>query len=152
MRCLFDTNKGYVLDYNVSHGEKFKYILTELHQLIKNEGQKLIGDHVVEGFNTSGFRVKSSSQGPTNVAQCLSITKSPAVKEICKKDPFFMLRITYMYVHTTGLMSCYFVKTILSTHLKKVGYNHKPRFTFEEVVNGCNDGQKKNEPQYHQNR
>ena len=37
VRCLFDTNKGYVLDYNVSHGEKFKYILTELHQLIKNE-------------------------------------------------------------------------------------------------------------------
>ena len=143
VRCLFDTNKGYVLDYNVSHGEKFKYILTELHQLIKNEGQKLIGDHVVEGFNTSGFRVKSSSQGPTNVAQCLSITKSPAVKEICKKDPFFMLRITYMYVHTTGLMSCYFVKTILSTHLKKFGYNHKPRFTFEEMVNGCNDGRKK---------
>ena len=142
VRCLFDTNKGFVLDYNVSHGEKFKYILTELHQLIKNEGQKLIGDHVVEGFNTSGFRVKSSSQGPTNVAQCLSITKSPAVKEICKKDPFFMLRITYMYVHTTGLMSCYFVKTILSTHLKKFGYNHKPRFTFEEMVNGCNDGRK----------
>ena len=97
----------------------------------------------MEGFNTSGFRVKSSSQGPTNVAQCVSITKSPAVKEICKKDPFFMLRITYMYVHTTGLMSCYFVKTILSTHLKKFGYNHKPRFTFEEMVNGCNDGRKK---------
>ena len=101
VRCLFDNNKGYVLDYNVSHGEKFKYILTELHQFIKNEGQKLIGDHVVEGFNTSGFSAKSCSQGPTNVAQCLRIMKSPAVKEICTKDPFFMLRITFMYVHTT---------------------------------------------------
>ena len=84
MGHLFDNDKGYCLDYNVSRGEKFKHILTELHQLIKNEGQKLIGDHVVEGFNTSGFRVKSSSQDLTNVAQCLSIMKSPAVKEIFK--------------------------------------------------------------------
>ena len=44
MRCLFDNNKGYVLDYNVSHGEKIKYILTELHQPNKYEGQKPIGD------------------------------------------------------------------------------------------------------------
>ena len=55
--------------------------------------------------------------------------------EICKKDPFFILSITYMYVHTIGLSNGYFVETILPTHLKDIGYNHKPRFTFEEVVN-----------------
>ena len=71
---MFDTNNGYVLDYNISHGVKSKDILTELHQLIKNERQKLIGDHVVEGFNTSGFRVKSPSQGPTTQQQnCMDI-------------------------------------------------------------------------------
>ena len=72
----------------------------------------------------------------------MSITKSPAVKEICKEDPFFMLSITYMYVHTTGLNSCYFVKTILPAHLQHIGFNRKPRFTFEEVVKADNVGQK----------
>ena len=144
VRYLFDNDKGFCLEYNDSHGEKFKYILTELHQLIKSEGQKLIGEHVVEGFNVSGFRVKSSSQGPTNVAQCLGIMKSPAMKEIFKNDPFFVFGVTYMYVHTTGLSNCYFVKTILHAHLKKVGFNHKPRFTFEEMVKVGNDGRKNN--------
>jgi len=144
VRYLFDNDKGFCLEYNDSHGEKFKYILTELHQLIKNEGQKLIGEHVVEGFNTSGFHVKSSSQGPTNVAQCLGIMKSPAMKEIFKKDPFFMFGITYMYVHTTGLSNRYFVKTILHAHLKNIGFNHKPRFTFEEMVKVGNYGRKNN--------
>ena len=144
VRNLFDNDKGFCLEYNDSHGEKFKYILTELHQLIKSEGQKLIGEHVVEGFNVSGFRVKSSSQGPTNVAQCLGIMKSPAMKEIFKNDPFFVFGVTYMYVHTTGLSNCYFIKTILPAHLKKVGFNHKPRFTFEEMVKVGNDGRKNN--------
>ena len=40
VRKSFDENKGYHLDYNVIHGEKFKIILTDLHQLIKNEGNK----------------------------------------------------------------------------------------------------------------
>ena len=53
-----------------------------------------------------------------------------------------MLSITYMYIHTTGLSSCYFVKTILATHLKNIGYNHKPRFTFEEVVKVGFEGRK----------
>jgi len=49
-----------------------------------------------------------------------------------------------MYVRITGLSSCYFIKTILPTHLKNIGYNHKPRFTFEEVVKVGNEGQKNN--------
>ena len=69
VRKSFDENKGYHLDYNVIHGEKFKVILTDLHQLIKNEGNKCLGECVVEGFNEAGFCVKSSTQGPSNIAQ-----------------------------------------------------------------------------------
>ena len=41
VRKSFDDNKGYHLDYNELHGEKFKIILTDLHQLIKNEGHNV---------------------------------------------------------------------------------------------------------------
>ena len=143
VRKSFDENKGYHLDYSATHGEKFKIILTDLHQLIKNEGNKCLGEYVVEGFNEAGFRVKSSTQGPSNVAQCLGIMKSPVAQEICKKDPFFMLRITYKNVHLAGLNNCHFVKTILVDHLKKFGNNHKPKFVFNESVKNAKQSRKR---------
>ena len=88
--------------------------------------------------------------GPIQCCSMLGYHEEPSCEGNLQKGPSFMLSITLMYVHTTGLSSCYFIKTILPTHLKHIGYNHKPIFTFEEVVNVCNDGRKKDEPQYHQ--
>ena len=72
----------------------------------------------------------------------LEYHEEPSCEGNLQKRPLLHAPYNIHVFHTTGLMSCYFVKTILSTQLKKIGYNHKPRFTFEEVVNLGNDGRK----------
>ena len=60
----------------------------------------------------------------------MHIVKTATVKDIVKKDPFFMLCAMLEHVHRTGDPDCHFTQTLLVKHLHKFRDTHQTRFTF----------------------